>query len=377
MTNKEKTLRIEVIGGPMDGLKSILERNALNVIGNNRQKKTKNALSLNLIFDEYVGGQHAKIVHFENKWLIYDLTSINGSWFCSDNGISINASFSNVLEKITPDKPITVKEGSIIILGKTVLAFFLECEENKNNNASKEPDFYINPLENYQFNYECKEIWNDFYKNEHFQYCDVTTLFKLLKKRDNRFKNDNFVCGNKISRAFNWKELCEQWPENYNYSDVYNFFSEKKVISLRVIDIFDNIIKKKKINSSGKIISPNDIYQEIIDERKSVVAKFMEEDEDFLNKFSLRKSFNQLDICLLEYLQKFDSLMVGFIRYLKNDDYIQPFKKDLDTVFCKRWDISDYKNHLGMLLLKYKHLFELLSNNDPIILQKMNELAKT
>ena len=71
------TVVLEVIGGPMDGLRGLIDKKG--TIG----RKVGNALSLAL--DEEVSGRHAEILKEGHDWCIRDLNSTNGTFFQNES----------------------------------------------------------------------------------------------------------------------------------------------------------------------------------------------------------------------------------------------------------------------------------------------------
>ena len=69
-----KILAIEVMNGPMDGLRFVITRSGVMTIG--RQPENDVALPL----DPYVSRRHAKITCEDGKYLLDDTNSSNGTW---------------------------------------------------------------------------------------------------------------------------------------------------------------------------------------------------------------------------------------------------------------------------------------------------------
>lgn len=70
------TLVLEVIGGPMDGLRGCIDKKG--TVG----RKVGNSLSLAL--DEEVSGRHAEIVKEGHDWCVRDLNSTNGTFHLNE-----------------------------------------------------------------------------------------------------------------------------------------------------------------------------------------------------------------------------------------------------------------------------------------------------
>jgi len=69
-----KRLAIEVMNGPMDGLRFVITRSGVMTIG--RQPENDVALLL----DPYISRRHAKLTCEDDKYLLEDTNSTNGTW---------------------------------------------------------------------------------------------------------------------------------------------------------------------------------------------------------------------------------------------------------------------------------------------------------
>jgi hypothetical protein len=98
-------LVIEVLGGPLDGLRACTEKDSASIgrqVGN----------SLTLAIDQAVSGYHAEIVLEGNVWCLRDLGSTNGTWF---NGARVEPKTSIPLES----------ESQILVGTNSVIRVFL------------------------------------------------------------------------------------------------------------------------------------------------------------------------------------------------------------------------------------------------------------
>jgi hypothetical protein len=98
-------LLIEVLGGPLDGLRTCGEKNKISIgrqVGN----------SLTLAIDQAVSGYHAEVVLEGNVWCLRDLGSTNGTWF---KGNRLEPKVSTPLES----------EDQILVGTNTVLRILL------------------------------------------------------------------------------------------------------------------------------------------------------------------------------------------------------------------------------------------------------------
>jgi pSer/pThr/pTyr-binding forkhead associated (FHA) protein len=124
-----KILAIEVMNGPMDGLRFVFPRSGVMTIG----RHPENDVALPL--DPYVSRRHAKIICEDGKYLLEDTNSTNGTWM-DDKKVSrvkvpVGATFKvgNTylkLKKIPEDEFI----GNAIDIIQRVEKYFLGLKED-------------------------------------------------------------------------------------------------------------------------------------------------------------------------------------------------------------------------------------------------------
>ena len=72
--DKMKILAIEVMNGPMDGLRFVFPRSGVMTIGRHPENDVA------LLLDHYVSRRHAKLTCEDGKYLLDDTNSSNGTW---------------------------------------------------------------------------------------------------------------------------------------------------------------------------------------------------------------------------------------------------------------------------------------------------------
>ncbi|MBF0232053.1 MAG: FHA domain-containing protein [Desulfamplus sp.] len=270
-------LSLEVMDGPMDGLKVNLTH-CMSPISIGRQVGN----SMTLAMDMTVSRWHARVAIEGPSWCIEDQ----------------NSSYGIVTSRGRENK-IPLTRDQIILIGSTIIEIY--------SSHLPEQDVVINdncfrdPREIYKMSPEIKEIWDSFFqKSNDSKYCDISGFFKVLVQMNKNIKNQ-YHCVNEICSTKNWKCL-GSWLDRLRISPHYKINPPTKtLISPRLWKIMDIASE----NNHQSIDFENMLFA-IVEEKRNIPARCISGDLDFKNDFKLHPPDNEFSKLNLQNKYKND-----------------------------------------------------------------------
>lgn len=257
----DKTMVLEVLSGPMDGLRvRLLDDTATTRIG----RQVGNHMTLP--FDMTISRWHASVKKEGQAHYLTDEKSVSGTWVGGSRIDKI---------KMTP--------GMVLLLGGTIIEVIeLPLMEN---NITFEDNHFNNPVDIYDFSDALKSVWDSLGKEK--KYFGISSVFQQSEfhrqKKLYTYKGVQQLCRFEPRKAISdWIGQCDIYPK-------YRFFHQDQYITTPrmwgVLDIASNW-NTKKINFLRFI-------EAVLDEQRSPVARVLNEDTPFVqyvrNKFATPK----------------------------------------------------------------------------------------
>ena len=226
-------LVIEVLGGPLDGLRTCGEKNRMGIgrqVGN----------SLTLAIDQAVSGYHAEVILEGNVWCLRDLGSTNGTWF---KGNRVEPKVSMSLDS----------EDQILVGTNTVLRVLLseKAVAPISFNAHQVDLRTIQPMDA-----DFADFWEALYAKRP-AYLDSGILFNILGQ-DQKI---GLLAG--FFQQKNLAEPLESWIEQKrSVNRAYRLDPDFLTVAPRVLQFFE------EVRNSEQKLSVRDFTEAVIAERR-------------------------------------------------------------------------------------------------------------
>lgn len=256
-------IAVEVIGGPMDGLRSLIT--GKGSVG----RKVGNALSLAL--DDEISGRHLEIVKEGHDWCARDLNSTNGTWLTN--------------EKLQPGHSYPLKMQDVLLLGSTVLLVDAWHEGEANVPFT---DFSFNdPRTYYTMTPGLGHVWNQLYlvadedRTGGF-YCDIDRLFVAMMESAAETNEAGYACVAQVKTPSRYQILApwlQQAPAGIGRSQQMGALT----VASRVWKVL-NLVAERKNGAFGI----GDILGAILEEGGSLAARYMRKDAVFMEDFGAK-----------------------------------------------------------------------------------------
>lgn len=256
-------IAVEVIGGPMDGLRSLIT--GKGSVG----RKVGNALSLAL--DDEISGRHMEIVKEGHDWCARDLNSTNGTWLTN--------------EKLQPGHSYPLKMQDVLLLGSTVLLVDAWHEGEANVPFT---DFSFNdPRTYYTMTPGLGHVWNQLYlvadedRTGGF-YCDIDRLFVAMMESAAETNEAGYACVAQVKTPSRYQILApwlQQAPAGIGRSQQMGALT----VASRVWKVL-NLVAERKNGAFGI----GDILGAILEEGGSLAARYMRKDAVFMEDFGAK-----------------------------------------------------------------------------------------
>jgi hypothetical protein len=260
MNNK---LVFEVIGGPMDGLCSLIERKG--TIG----RKVGNSLSLAL--DEEVSGRHAEIVKEGHDWCVRDLGSTNGTFHMN--------------EKLQPNRSYPLNMADVLLVGSTILK--LDRNTGKDHCASFCELTSNDPRSSYRMTSELVAVWDFLFQHMEEErtskqtFCDVDCLFLSMMEVIGVTGDKGFVCVNQLKSPGRYQVLA-RWLDQAPDGKFFKSQAGTLTIAPSVWRIM-SLATDRKMEKIGI----GDIIGAILEDGHSLAAVHMRKDKLFMEAYRI------------------------------------------------------------------------------------------
>lgn len=252
-------LALEVVGGPMDGLRTLIrDRNAQTLLG----RQVGNHLSLP--FDMTISRWHARVAKEGNDYYLTDENSLSGTWV---DGSRINK--------------IKLFSGMVLMVGGTIVEV-IEISASKGN-IFMEETFFNDPLEIYRFSDFLAGILKKLRQQQN-NYLTLSNIFQHSEFRGH--KNLNRYDGIKKLSSVEFKKEISRWTGR-EATPKYRFLNKDQFITpARIWSVFDIASKNntKKINTLQFI-------EAVLTEQRSHTARILRRDPLFIKSVA-EKSFD-------------------------------------------------------------------------------------
>ncbi|WP_020586537.1 FHA domain-containing protein [Desulfobacter curvatus] len=244
------TLALEVIGGPMDGLRTCIRNNkSPTLIG----RQVGNHLTLP--FDMTVSRWHTNVSKQGKEFYLTDDKSLAGTWH---NGSRISK--------------IKLAPGMMLKVGGTIIEI-IELPVYKGD-ISLEDDFFNDPPDTYRFSDTLKAIWGALKDKNH--YIDISDVFAqpdfYSPKKLNMYDGMKKVCGPDLNT------IISSWTGAYDVNPRYRFPHKGQVMTpprmWAILDIASQG-NTKRIDSLGFI-------KAVLKEQRSPAARILSQDTAFV-----------------------------------------------------------------------------------------------
>ena len=257
-------LALEVMGGPMDGLICRLTGKKV-CIG----RKVGNTMTLPL--DMRVSRQHAEAIHEGHVWRMREKNSKGGVWI---DGRRLGMTGSIPLEP-----------GQIFLIGNAIIEVCQISAEYPR--ATIDDDCFIDSRCKYAMTPEFEAIWDQVYIDvKEKGYCEIEDVMAAAFNQNDHLFHKKYESIVKMLSSDRWESL-EKWLGSVLMPPIFSIELGKTMLTPRIWRILDGLGKKKSP------IAAVDFFQGILDEGRSLSARFMANDETFLNDFGLSADRNK------------------------------------------------------------------------------------
>ena len=255
------TVVLEVIGGPMDGLRGLI--NKKGTVG----RKVGNSLSLAL--DEEVSGRHVEIVKEGHDWCVRDLNSTNGTFHLN--------------EKLQAGKSYPLKMNDVLLIGATVLQIDPGGEGEECipvNEAS-----FSDPRTLYTMTPGLNHVWNSLFSaseegpDTDRYFCDVDRLFIVMMESASETRNAGYDCVGQVKAPGRYQILAK-WLASASVDNSFRGQTGALTVASRVWKVM-NLAAERKQGTIGI----GDILGAILEEGGSLSARYMRKDKPFMEAF--------------------------------------------------------------------------------------------
>lgn len=256
----ESLFTLEVIGGPMDGLRCSLTGSQVTI-----GRKVGRTMTLDL--DRKVSNMHADAIAEGPNWCLLDLESRNETWV---DGKWLEPGHKHPLEV-----------GQVILMASTIIQVFPSQESDGysvgHNQLGQEEALQAYPMT--ESLKECLTALNSSMRVR--GYFGSAELFEALVNQEAGILERNFDCIKMIGAYDNWKAL-GTWLISKRLDPLYNIDPNTIIIPPRVWRLLDMASAEKTME-----INPCGLLQAMLDEGRSIPARYMAHDSTFMDAFRL------------------------------------------------------------------------------------------
>jgi pSer/pThr/pTyr-binding forkhead associated (FHA) protein len=255
---------LEVIGGPMDGLRGLIV--GQGTVG----RKVGNSLSLAL--DDVVSGRHAEIVREGHDWCVRDLKSTNGTFLMN--------------EKLQAGRSYPLKLNDVLLVGSTILQISPGIE-GKEHVCFSDSSFN-DPRTQFMMTSGLKEVWDHLFHSieiEHIvnrYFCDVDRLFISIMEVAGEESHAGYECISRIDSPGRYQILAK-WLAQVPVGNSFSSDTGSLTVAPRVWKVMNLAADRKK-----EAIGIGDILGAMLEEGGSLAARYMRKDKLFMEDFSMK-----------------------------------------------------------------------------------------
>ncbi len=255
------TVVLEVIGGPMDGLRGLIDKKG--TIG----RKVGNALSLAL--DEEVSGRHAEILKEGHDWCIRDLNSTNGTFYQN--------------EKLQGNRSYPLKMDDVLLVGSSILQ--IDPEKAGEDCVPFSESSFSDPRTMYTMTPGLNHVWNSLFRfveedNTIDRYfCDVDRLFIAMMESAAEISDAGYDCVSQVKAPSRY-QIFGKWLAKASVGNSFKGQPGTLTVAPRVWRVM-NLAAERKQGTIGI----GDILGAILEEGGSLAAQYMRKDHKFMEDF--------------------------------------------------------------------------------------------
>ena len=255
------TVVLEVIGGPMDGLRGLIDKKG--TIG----RKVGNALSLAL--DEEVSGRHAEILKEGHDWCIRDLNSTNGTFYQN--------------EKLQGNRSCPLKMDDVLLIGSSILQ--IDPEKAGEDCVPFSESSFSDPRTMYTMTPGLNHVWNSLFRfveedNTIDRYfCDVDRLFIAMMESAAEISDAGYGCVSQVKAPGRY-QIFGKWLAKASVGNSFKGQPGTLTVAPRVWRVMSLAAERKQ-----GTIGIGDILGAILEEGGSLAARYMRKDNKFMEDF--------------------------------------------------------------------------------------------
>ncbi len=258
------TVALEVIGGPMDGLRGFIDRKG--TVG----RKVGNSLSLAL--DEEVSGRHVEIVREGHDWCVRDLNSTNGTFHMN--------------EKLLAGRSYPLQMHDILLVGSTVLQ--IDAGKAGEESVPFSEFSFSDPRTLYTMTPGLRHVWDSLFRAVEDErtidryYCDVDRLFIAMMESADEMSNAGYDCVSQVKSPGRYQILA-QWLAKVSVDNSFQGQPGTLTVASRVWKVMSLAAERKQ----GPI-GFGDILGAILEEGGSLAARYIRKDKQFMEAFGMK-----------------------------------------------------------------------------------------
>jgi hypothetical protein len=271
---------VEVIGGPMDGLRGRIV--SQGTIG----RKVGNSLSLAL--DNEVSGRHAEIVREGHDWCVRDLKSTNGTFLAN--------------EKIRAGRSYPLKVNDVLLVGSTIMQISPGME-GKEHVCFSDSNFE-DPRMQFLMTPGLKQVWDHLFASVEIEhtvnryFCDVDRLFTFLMEVAGEERRLGYECVSWINSPGRYQVLAK-WLVHIPIANSFVADTGSLTVAPRVWQVMNLAADRKK-----EAIGIGDILGAILEEGGSLAARYMRQDRLFMEAFGMKLRRGASDRTVMDIVRK-------------------------------------------------------------------------
>ena len=256
-------LALEVIGGPMDGLRRLLTGREVTI-------GRKVGQDITLDRDRKVSNRHVSVCLEGHDWCLRENRQKP-----SKNGTSLDGKW------IEPGESYPLRPGQVIVLASTAIEV-LAVSDTENATSPLSYDEWEDPLSLYDMTPELRDLWGRLQSHTRDKgFLDTNDLFRAIVDKERDLAAGQYDCVDNIMSPDCWVALGE-WVISKRLAPLYNIDSRDFIVPCRIWQILDMASLDKT-----KVISSKDVLQGMLREGRSIPARYMAYDKHFLSTMDL------------------------------------------------------------------------------------------
>ncbi len=273
------TVVLEVIGGPMDGLRGLIDKKG--TIG----RKVGNALSLAL--DEEVSGRHAEILKEGHDWCVRDLNSTNGTFYQN--------------EKLQGNRSYPLKMDDVLLIGSSILQ--IDPEKAGEDCVPFSESSFSDPRTMFTMTPGLNHVWNSIFRfveedNTIDRYfCDVDRLFIAMMESAAEISDAGYDCVSQVKAPGRY-QIFGKWLAKASVATSFKGQPGTLTVAPRVWRVMSLAAERKQ-----GTIGIGDILGAILEEGGSLAARYMRKDNKFMEDFGPKLRRGASDMTVIDIVR--------------------------------------------------------------------------